>query len=82
MTSNERLARLRRAAGISQGRLAKRAGVSQTLVSQFEIGNISLRPDRMAALEDALRRELARSTSEIQRLTGDVPEEKALHVSM
>ena len=72
MNVNERIAKTRRAAGVSQGRLARRAGVSQTLVSQFEIGNILLRPEQIEHLEKSLRVELERNAAEIQRLmSGD-----------
>jgi transcriptional regulator with XRE-family HTH domain len=67
MTINRVIATTRRAAGISQGRLARRAGMSQTLLSQFEIGNIALRPEQITRLENALRDELVGSFGQISK---------------
>ena len=59
MTKNQRFAATRRSMRVSQGRIARRVGLSQTLISQFEIGNLELRPEQVEQLEDALRQELA-----------------------
>ncbi len=68
MTKNQKFASTRRAMHISQGRIARHAGMSQTLVSQFEIGNVSLRPEQVTALEDALRRVLSQSARDAERV--------------
>ena len=59
MTKNQKFAATRRSMRVSQGRIARRVGLSQTLISQFEIGNLELRPEQVEQLEDALRQELA-----------------------
>jgi transcriptional regulator with XRE-family HTH domain len=56
MTHKE-FAQRRRGMGISQGRISRRVGFSQTAISQWEIGNSDLRPDQVAKLVEALRHE-------------------------
>lgn len=67
---NEHMARMRRAAGLSQHRLAKLAGMTQAEVCQFELGNRNLRADRLACIEAVLRRELERAAREMAELNG------------
>ena len=64
MSKSLEFASNRRALRISQSRIARRAGLSQTLISQFEIGNLQLRPEQIEQLEDALRDELAQAARE------------------
>jgi predicted transcriptional regulator len=58
----------RRALKVSQGRIARLVGLSQPMISQFELGNLSLRPDQVSRLEDALRQEAAATTRNAQRV--------------
>jgi predicted transcriptional regulator len=64
MKKNLEFAATRRALRLSQGRVARRAGVSQALLSQFELGNISLRPEQIESLEIALRSEFAQTSQQ------------------
>lgn len=66
--THKKFAEVRRALHISQGRVAKQAGISQGLLSNFELGYVALRPDQVAKLEDALRRELAKSARDADRV--------------
>lgn len=67
MTKNQKFATTRRAVRVSQGRIARRVGLSQTLISQFEIGNLDLRPDQIKQLEDALRQELVQAARDAEQ---------------
>jgi transcriptional regulator with XRE-family HTH domain len=66
--TNKKFAEARRALRISQGRIARHAGVSQHLVSQFELGNWTLSAEKLAALEAALLTELSHISQESTRL--------------
>lgn len=57
MNANE-FAATRRAAGLSQHCLAKRAGTTQDAVCRYERGYTDLRPDQVEKLKGALREEL------------------------
>lgn len=50
----ERLAAAREAAGISQGELAEKLGLSQNALSWWERRPVALRPDQVVALASAL----------------------------
>jgi predicted transcriptional regulator len=67
--TNKQFVEIRRSLRISQGRIAHRAGVTQHLVSQFEVGNWVLPPEKLARLEAALREEIAHISKESARLT-------------
>lgn len=58
----------RRALRVSQGRIARLVGLSQPMISQFELGNLSLRPDQLAKLESALRQEISATTKIAERV--------------
>jgi transcriptional regulator with XRE-family HTH domain len=68
MTPNEKFQLTRKRAGLSQGRVAKRAGTDQNAVSQYELGYRKLNPALVARLEDALRAELADMAQEARHL--------------
>jgi transcriptional regulator with XRE-family HTH domain len=68
VTVYEQFAMARRASGVSQGRLARVTGVNPTDVSQWELGNRDLHPDKVAALQGALREAIEKSVHEQQRL--------------
>jgi transcriptional regulator with XRE-family HTH domain len=58
----------RRALRVSQGRIARLVGLSQPMISQFELGNLSLRPDQVIKLENALRQEVLTTTKNAHRV--------------
>ena len=66
--THKKFSEIRRSLRISQHQLAHRIGISQTLVSNFERGYTELRPEQMAALESALRLELAQAAKGTERL--------------
>lgn len=72
MTTNELIASKRRAARISQGRLANCARLSKTTISQFELVNISPRLDQVLAFAEILKSELAthRSRGSVTKQAG------------
>jgi transcriptional regulator with XRE-family HTH domain len=63
------LQRARQECGLSQHGLADALGVSQASVSQWLLGQTAPRPERVAALERALRME----PNSLARLLGQVP---------
>ena len=58
----------RRALRVSQGRIARLVGLSQPMISQFELGNLVLRPDQIARLENALRQEVETTARNAERV--------------
>ncbi len=58
-TNGSRVAQLRKARGITQAALARRAGISVSLLSKIEVGDRALTPGVAAALARALRISLA-----------------------
>jgi transcriptional regulator with XRE-family HTH domain len=54
-TFGQRLARLRKAAGLSQQQLAKHLGTTQTLVSEYEHDNRRVHGERLAKIASLLR---------------------------
>jgi DNA-binding XRE family transcriptional regulator len=66
--ANEKFALTRRRAGISQGRIARLAGTHQHNVCQYEIGNYDLKPELVAALEQALCSELENRAEKAKQL--------------
>ena len=50
----ERLARLRKARGLTQSELAQRIGIIQTLVSDYEVGNLRLSAEMAVRFAKAL----------------------------
>ena len=58
----------RRALRVSQGRIARLVGLSQPMISQFELGNVSLRSEQIARLEEALRQEVAATARNAERV--------------
>jgi len=63
------LQRARNECGLSQRALAAAVGVSQAAVSQWLLGQVSPKPERVAALEEALRVE----PHSLARLLGHLP---------
>jgi transcriptional regulator with XRE-family HTH domain len=63
------LQRARTDCGLSQRALAAEVGVSQAAVSQWLLGQTSPKPERVAALEEALRLE----SHSLARLLGQLP---------
>jgi transcriptional regulator with XRE-family HTH domain len=53
-TFGQRLARLRKAAGVSQEQLAKHLGTTQTLVSEYEHDNRRVHGERLAKIASLL----------------------------
>jgi predicted transcriptional regulator len=68
--TNKEFIKQRRALHISQGRIARRARVSQSLVSEFEVGYRALSRDKVAVLEAALNAETAQASRKLERLLG------------
>ncbi len=64
----QKFAEIRRSLRVSQHQLARRAGVSQGLVSNYECGYTELRPEQVAALQEALRLELAQGAKNAETL--------------
>jgi transcriptional regulator with XRE-family HTH domain len=52
---------IRKAAGLSQIELAKRASVSRFRIYLAEAGSIVLRPEELAAISEAVRPEMAKA---------------------
>jgi len=75
----QQLRRLRKATGLTQIRLAARAGVSHYRVSLAESGQISLRPQEIAALYAVLGSELAAVRRDIE--TFENQQREALEVA-
>lgn len=51
----ERIAVLREAAGLSQQQLADKIGVNQQMIAYWERRSVTLRPDQLSSLADALK---------------------------
>jgi|HubBroStandDraft_2_1064218.scaffolds.fasta_scaffold1850358_1 transcriptional regulator with XRE-family HTH domain len=66
--THKNFAEIRRSLRISQHQLGRRIGISQGLLSNFELGYTELRPKQMAALENALRLELAKAARGAERM--------------
>jgi len=64
----KKFAEVRRSLRISQHKLARRARLSQGLISNYECGYTELRPEQVASLEEALRLELAQGTKNAESL--------------
>jgi transcriptional regulator with XRE-family HTH domain len=62
VTGGARVAELRKARGVTQVALARRAGISVSLLSKIEIGDRALTPGIAAAIARALRIPWARCT--------------------
>jgi len=70
--TNKQFAASRRALRISQGRIGCRAGISQSRITEFELGYRPLPPEKLARLEAALRDEVAQIEKDAARLLGAV----------
>lgn len=68
--TNEQFVRSRRALHISQGQIARRAGVSQSLISEFEVGYRTLSSEKVALLEAALRTEIVQAARDAEQVLG------------
>jgi len=68
--TNKQFAASRRALRVSQARIARRAGISQSRITEFELGYRPLSPDKVSRLEDALRAEVAQMEKDAARLLG------------
>ncbi|MBV8539421.1 MAG: helix-turn-helix transcriptional regulator [Pseudonocardiales bacterium] len=65
-TGGERVAELRKARGLTQVALARRAGVSSSLLSKIEVGDRTLTPANAAAIARALRVSLGALYGEVE----------------
>lgn len=61
---------IRKAAGLTQIQLAARANVSRFRLCLAETGNIELRPEEIAAITEAVKPELERTTRLASEFTG------------
>ena len=68
--TNKQFVKTRRSLRLSQGQIARRAGVSQSLVSEFEIGYRTLSAQKIAQLEAALRAEIAQAAKDAEQVLG------------
>lgn len=68
--TNKQFADSRRTLHVSQGRIARRAGISQSRITEFELGYRPLPPEKVALLEAALRAEVAQLEKDAARLLG------------
>ena len=63
---------VRKRTGMTQIQLAARANISRFRISLAETGNIELRPDEIAAINDVVRQELENNARVVSELTGAV----------
>lgn len=68
--TNEQFANGRRTLHISQTRIARRAGISQSRITEFELGYRRLSAEKISALEAALRAEVAQMAKDAERILG------------
>jgi len=68
--TNKQFANSRRRLHVSQTRIARRAGISQSRITEFELGYRPLPPEKVALLEAALRAEVSQIEKDAARLLG------------
>jgi hypothetical protein len=68
LKTNEQFAMRRRAARVSQGRLARLTGISLNDICGGEVGNRDLSPAKIEMLRSALREELETTVEQTQQL--------------
>ena len=64
------LKQIRKTAGLTQFQLAARANISRFRLCMAETGNIELRPQEIAAITEAVKPELERTTRLASEFTG------------
>lgn len=70
--TNKMFAEQRRALRVSQGRIARLVGLSQPMISQFELGNVALKSEDIDRLEKALRQEVARIAKDAAQVAANL----------
>ena len=68
MNPNERIARLRRLADVTQFRLASLTGINTAFLSMYETGQRPLTAEQVALLERVLYQEVEAKAQEARRL--------------